>query len=144
MFEDVVNLAIAENKRSRETNGMEKTWRKHVSVSSYFKDRCTIHIDIGRATGKTKYIANHATGKDIIITYSSVGKELLLEKGLGIKIFSNLESIQQERGKNSFRDIEFVYIDEPHLFLRNQHCEMVDIYGLFAGSDNPTFVLLGE
>jgi hypothetical protein len=144
MFEDIVNLAIAENKKSRETNGMEKTWREHVSIGSYFKDRCTIHIDVGRATRKTKYIAEHATGKDIVITFSSVGKELLLDKGLGVRIFSNLLPIQQERGKDKFKDIEFIYIDEPHLFLRNQHCEMSDIYELFSGSDNPTFVLLGE
>ena len=144
MFEDVVNLAIAENKRSRKTNGMEKVWRQHVSISSYFKDRCTIHIDVGRSTGKTKYIADHATGKDIVITSSLVGKELLLNKGLGIRIFSNLLPIQQERGKDRFKDVEFVYMDEPHLFLRNQHCEMSDIYELFAKSDDPTFVLLGE
>ena len=69
--------------------------KRHLMTSSeYIRDYCTIGLDPGRQTGKTRWIATNASARDIVIVSNVTHRDKLLEYGplLGKeRIFTTLE-----------------------------------------------------
>jgi len=133
----IVKLAVEENIRVR---SMNPQWEKSIPRPYYFKENCTVHINIGRATGKTKYILDNSEIGDVVFTFSEISKDLY--RSIKTKhLFSSLRTCVKEKLIN----VNFVYIDEPSLFLKNQNCNIMDVYEAFKYVDSePIFILLGE
>jgi hypothetical protein len=138
MLDKIIDLAIEENKRIRELNSY---WKQTCGKIEYFRNFCTIHIDIGRAVGKTQYIIDNAKENDVIIVSSYINKNLFFEKAKTENIFYQASDIIEKQ----FDNIGFVYIDEPALFLKNQNYTLWDVYALFYNvKSDMMFILLGE
>jgi hypothetical protein len=138
MLNKIVDLAIKENMRIRKLNpGLKAA----ISDRIYLQDNCTIHINIGRATGKTQYIIDNAKENDVVIVCSKMHKNLFFEKYKTKNVFYSTNDLIGKR----FDNADFIYIDEPALFFKKQNCDLWDIYDLFHYTKpSVTFVLLGE
>jgi hypothetical protein len=139
-FEILVTLAIKANKENRK---MAPWGKEYNSASQWLEDFCTIHIDTGRGVGKTQYIVNNLTDKDIVFVFSKNMKKMMEER-LGCKkknIFIVDDFINH---RVSITDIpENIYIDEPFLCLRDVNLN--EILRYFANpSIKQTIIMLGK
>jgi hypothetical protein len=98
---------------------------------------CTVHVDIGRRSGKSRYIGTRATKDAIVIIHlmSLVKHHPAYKAAAGVFTKEQILS-------GAARDLTFsmVYIDEPGFF---DHEELRSIYQSLSGTER-TFVLLGK
>ena len=135
MLSSIICLAVEANKKNRE---LYKHTKEVYHKSDWLQNFCTIHIDIGRGSGKTEYIKNNLTEKDVVLCNSVNAKREILGDNKNMKIFyeeSDLIGISL--------NVENIYIDEPDLVFEYFNKEKVyDIFSMCEGE--PTFILLGE
>jgi hypothetical protein len=138
MLSDVIKLAIEENKRNR---SLFPETKKVYDKSQWLCNFCTIHINVGRGSGKTDYIQYNLKDNDIAI-FPSRRMSIVspLDKS---KIYSNLDELKDAFYGDELDNVEYVYIDEPKMSF-NVFGED-EIYNIFSGCEGePTFILLGE
>jgi len=134
MLDSIISLAVIANLKNRRRYSQVR-W--YMNPCFFLKEFCSIHIDIGRATGKTQCIIEIAKENDAVLVRDSFMKQSMIAKGMKSKyVFCSIEEMKiQVLGIN---DIEFVYIDEPHLIK-----DVEEIYYMF-GRYTPTFIFLGK
>ena len=139
-FANLVNAAIEANRYARTHYKNEIVFMEN--PISWMMDNCTVKIDIGRATGKTKYIIDNATEWDVIVA-TGVSADIIKRKTFGkhVHIHNNFNSFVGR----SYGNTNIVYIDEPSRFLTD-YCTEFAFYSLFTKADmyKITFVLLGR
>lgn len=144
-FEQIVDEAIDFSEETRKLNEEHfNAIRQTMHPAAFAREFCTVHIDLGRQTGKTTYIQQHEALGDIIVTPTFAMKKYGLEDTLGecftASQIKDERFLMQRRGKPAGR---YVFVDEPELITRI--CPLDRIYLAFATGDlNQTFILLGH
>lgn len=103
----------------------------------------TVHVNIGRYTGKTNYILTHAKDGDIIVTYSQPSAKDLLKK-LGTN--NHIKVIYRSEDLNYYENKKYktMYIDEPRLCFRNVRLESLYDYFYNQSVEEQLVIMLGE
>ena len=136
MFENIVNLAREYNYSNRSVEAESCS-----DVVRYYSMYCTVHVNVGRGSGKTKYIVDNAEKNDVIFTFSQNSKKTFSELSKTKNIFCDV----RECVGLDLEDIDFVYVDEPKICLEKYFYNIFDIYRLFRSTKKEiTFILLGE
>jgi len=138
-FDKAIDLLIKENKKHRNRFMKES---KKISGILYLNSFCTVHCSAGRGIGKTNYIGNHATDKDIIILQDRAHVFYFTKQFNGHRFF-NVYSIDQVPNILKGRRFQDIYIDEPQLCFKNY--DKFKFYQdiSFDGKDH-TIIMLGE
>ena len=133
MLEPIISLAIIANLKNRKRYSQVR-W--YMNPYLFLREFCSIHIDIGRATGKTQCIIEMARENDIVLVKDSFMKQSMIAKGIKSKhVFCSIKEMEiHVMGLN----VEFVYIDEPYLIQ-----DVEKVYCMF-GNYAPTFIFLGR
>lgn len=147
-FEQIVDDAIAFSKQNR------MLYKEHfgsiqetMHAAAFAREFCTVHLDMGRRTGKTTYIKQHAGPDDVTIVMTAETRRREFVSVWG-EVFAAHEVADDRfwmsrRGKSLGSPSNIVYIDEPELVQRR--CSLDRIYQTFAtGAFDQTFVLLGH
>ncbi len=146
MIESLIDLAIELNKDSRNW-AINKGLNKTTHPISWMKEFCTIHIDIGRASGKTKYISEHATINDIIFVSNGGNARMIRDyndkANIVVVHFDGLQNFMVNKEIENILFPPFIYVDEPKRTLNKN--KNFDIYNYYSYcKESPTFILLGE
>jgi len=114
MLEELIELAIKSQDKNIEiakNNDLDKL----LHPSHYIRELKTVHLNIGRRTGKTQYIIDHATENDVVMGFNS---NPIYMEGLKAAYVSSLfkheykiEALMGRDKKSNGWDI--LYIDEP-------------------------------
>lgn len=142
-FAQIVDAAIEQNRKRRVEFS---DYAKGCHPAQFAEDFCTVRVDIGRAAGKTTYIAEHARPWDAVVLPNQhmVGQYLHMARAGYDNVFSAGE----------FGDIpamprrllgrrwvpRTIYVDEAS---RIDIKRMGAIYFALASHPDQTFVLLG-
>ena len=139
MFEDIVKLTIEEQKKNIEIN---KEFFPLYGKGIVLRDFYTIHIDIGRQTGKTNYIINNASYGDIVFVPNKTFFNIIRNKNESVNIFLDYRMDTINKIYN-IKYIYTVYVDEPEIFFRNKN--ILEFYSIFEFFESyPRFILLGK
>ena len=133
MLESIIKLAVIANLKNQKRYSQVR-W--YMNPSFFLSEFCSVHINIGRGTGKTQCIIEMAQEGDVVLVRDSFMKQGMIAKGIKSKhVFCSVKEMEiQVAGLN----VEFVYIDEAYLI------ENVEkIYHIF-GNHTPTFIFLGR
>ena len=106
-----------------------------MGAQNFAREFCTIHINIGRRTGKTEYIKRNATKTDVVVVASRQMREIY--SGVNVPVVSVDGIVDWSKGR---RAVSTIYIDEPELM----HKFVGIIYESLFRNANQTFVLLGR
>lgn len=142
-FAQIVDAAIEQNRKRRVEFS---DYAKHCRAPEFVAEFCTVRVDIGRAAGKTTYIAEHARPWDAVVLPNQhmVDQYLHMARAGYDNVFSAGE----------FGDIpamprrllgrrwvpRTIYVDEAS---RIDIKRMGAIYFALASHPDQTFVLLG-
>lgn len=143
MIQALVDQAIELNKINRQLN--EKNF-KMISDFFVFKEFCTIHINVGRASGNTEYIVNNANSSDLVVCHSYNQKNMIIKKMAENQNFSIPEFLLPPRFSSKIMDKGYnkIYVDNPRLCFKNLKSPD-EFYYIFLGtSKDKTFIFLGE
>jgi hypothetical protein len=133
-FSNLVNAAVR-------LNAIRASSLQRINYSDRaWADLNTVHINIGRQTGKTSYIANNCTKNDLVI---------LVDNHL-VKQFNAFPQVHTRdinvisAGSKIFPDIVpgRIFIDEPSYVFRKM--PLYDIIDRFYKSDNCQIIMLGQ
>lgn len=144
-FKQIVDAAITLSEETRKLNEEHfDSIRQTMHPAAFAREFCTVHIDLGRRTGKTTYIQEHEALGDVIVTPTFAMKKYGLENTLAecftASQIKDEKFLMSRRGKPTGR---YVFIDEPELVTRI--CPLDRIYTAFAtGALDQTFILLGH
>ena len=143
-LEGLVNAAIELNARNRRVE-----FRLAMSPTEYAFQFCTVHLNVGRGSGKSSVITRLAQVDDVIIAHNYQAAESFKRGKVStpatILAASYLDgprwlSHEEDRRARSARRI---FIDEPRLVDRAASLER--IYSLLVNQQiDQTFILLGE
>jgi hypothetical protein len=127
-FHKCIDKLIEINKaRRKEFSDLEQ----NAGTYAYISEICTVHVDIGRRSGKTAYINSRATDNDLVICPRSSFLTLYKIKN---QIVANTDIFEDAILTVKY---DIIYIDEPAL-----HKDITKYYK--HGTANSTFVLLGK
>lgn len=141
-FEHLVLAAVADNKENRrrladQTQGMNST--------DYAIEFCTVAINIGRGTGKTKYILDNAKPWDLVIVHNHREAQRILAMKRPVTrdplIMSAEEYVEHGRWRGQQQPTpRTIYIDDASRLSRR----LLDIlYCTVPKHPDQTFILLG-
>jgi hypothetical protein len=144
LFLSVLDAAIIANRDARKRVELE---RDAVSSEYLKRHHCTVHLNIGRITGKTEAIKRLAKRGDVVlVTNEGVRKHLLRNIPPGSEIYAVDIFTPQKFSKYTGLGREYprtVWIDEPSLVFADVN--RYEMYKLLSSDDfNQTFVMLGE
>jgi len=138
-FELMVLKAIMVSKMRRV---LHEGYRKGMSPQQWAHQFCTVKIDIGRGTGKTKFITKHADQRSLVIVHSNLMSEIIKRENTRPDIFGGyVLEMQTSRVLSRLSAYDTVYVDETSKCFRNINI----LYDVLAtdGKDR-TFILLGN
>lgn len=135
-FEQIVNSAREANLDNQASDPacVRRDW---ASRRQYAEEFQTVRIDIGRNVGKTRYICQHATMSDVIITHSWEAKRWYNDNSTAPVVPAML---LMQKNAVFCPQAFVVYVDEPSLMSEN---ELNAIYERFSTTNVEQFVLLG-
>ena len=140
-MDKLVYEAVLENIRNRKDmrlNGEDKA----ISKNQWMKDFCTIHLNIGRNTGKTRHIVENAKTGDLIVCRQGTRK--LIQSQTTEKLDFYVPHITKSIQGKILGEVKIVYVDEPKQTLK----PFVDDYEFYAtfmvNFNEPIFIMLGE
>ena len=113
-FEKLVDTAIAINRANRLRTAIVKDYCDYIT---YILEFSTIQISIGRASGKSHYIATRATSEDLIIRPRLVSRNNDLATSATIINPDNIDLFF--RGYRNPKFFSTLYVDEPDISLRH-------------------------
>lgn len=138
-FTRLVNAAIELNKITREASNK---YAYSVPLCSYLRDHATVKLSVGRNTGKTTYIRDHAGPDDLVLVNNA-----FFAKNFGnclAKVISPTRDFNSLIGINA----KIIWIDEPTLVedtINNFWPKDIGmVYEVLGRNKDQTFVFLGE
>jgi hypothetical protein len=133
----LINQLIALNHKNRES--ISEDTIKALPVDSFCREYCTVKIDIGRQTGKSKYIHANSDKKTLIVVRKHDHRREYLESQALVLTVNEIIS-GRHLAKPPF---ETIYFDEPAFLFRGQY-EIDQIYHLLSRPlIRQTFIHLG-
>lgn len=120
--------------------------RESMTASQFAYDFCTVHVNIGRGTGKTEYMKRTLSEGVVVVVHDNQTRMRLLKETKGANgayIVNGGNANPVAFGADlSIRRPTFIIIDEPHLISD----EVIGtIYNIVARRDmEQVFILLGE
>ena len=135
-YENVLKQIIDINKKNRDANrhNMEM-----FSPSEAVWEYGVIRLDIGRGVGKTTFIKNNATSKDLIITFNRESQKTFGETPAKVIVSDVGEFLRALHYAEVF---ETIYVDEPVLSFRQ--LDIRDALKTFIYNYDQTIVILGK
>jgi len=132
----VIDSLIDLNKKYREA--FSSKIEDLLSPGLYAMECCTVKVDIGRQTGKSSYIRQHAGPHDLVITFNEASA-----REIGRDLSSSVVCVRDlDVDVKYIKPLNKVYIDEPQAVFRI--IPAVTIYNLLTmNNQKPTFILLG-
>lgn len=139
-FEQLILDAVKLNKENRKRKDIIDA-KGTLTPIAYIREFCTVHLDIGRATGKTAFIKKYATEGDVILTFSAEQLNIF-KRSLAVALWpaevDDLVTVAKIPANT-------VYIDEPKLLFKLVGNYSEIIWHLIKDTYyNQTFILLGE
>lgn len=132
------SLANIENRKRVRSYGGDKL----ISKCQWMKDFCTIHINIGRETGKTRHIIQNSKSGDLIVCRE--GTKKFIQHSTKEILDFYVPHVTKEIHGNILRDVQIVFVDEPEQTL-NPFKDIFEFYSKFTINFNePIFIMLGE
>ena len=138
-FQFAVNTLLELNKQNREI-----CEQLYMDPISYAREFGTVHVNCGRRAGKTQYIVDHATDKDLILVSNVSHKKLFKEA------FTQALTVHDLNHACGFPDPVNIYVEDPSYIFKGalqgnlRISNMTDLYKKLAKNYNQTFILLGE
>ena len=129
-FETLVSVAINLNKKRRENLLDIKLM---LSNLHYAREYCTVTINLGRMTGKTRYIKRYARKGDVVILHD-YRQASHWEDFKTCLVFAN-GTIVDRCGKDAI-----IWVDNASLFSKEN---LLEITRAYCSRQDVTFVFLG-
>jgi len=149
MIDKIMFEAVNRNLEMRERMLLSE-YDKTIPKEIWLKDFCTIHLNIGRCTGKTFHIAENAKETDVVFVGLNSTRSLILDKNKRLnRVDENLINLNNLMwSHNKKRDVydscNMIFVDEPKISLK-RFDNILDFYRLFINNKNEMiFILLGE
>ena len=135
-YDDVLKQLVDLNKQNRDDNrhNMEM-----FSPSEAVWEYGVVRLDIGRGVGKTTFIKNNATSKDLIITFNRESQKTFGETPAKVIVSDVGEFLRALHYAEVF---ETIYVDEPMLSFRQ--LDIRDALKTFIYNYDQTIVILGK
>lgn len=141
-FHALMDLMISLNHSRRRT--IDPVIEKSLGPSNYLREFCTVHVNIGRCTGKTSYIVDRATKQDLIVTTNYAQADWLRKsEGVSAKVvpLTAFNSLNDSLRGHRF---EAVYFDEPGHAFEGTNIRKSYFYEMAAFFRVHTIVMFGE
>jgi hypothetical protein len=136
-FQALVDLLVSTNHERRRT--IDPLIEQALSPAQYLREFCTVHVNIGRCTGKTHYIQSRYDQGDFVVVANLHTKRYYQEEGYdNIGVWG-----MPTRGFLPNKKMNAVYVDEPNLCFINE-VELSRFYDVAASYNAHTIVMLGE
>lgn len=137
-FEHLVLAAVAENKENRRRFGDRYAG---VNSTAYAMDFCTVRLDLGRGTGKTKYILNNVKPWDLVVVPTHQMRQHMLRPGVNAQLVTIGEYINDTHWRGQkLHTPRVIYIDDASRISRR---ELDELYMVVPKHPDQTFILLG-
>jgi hypothetical protein len=136
-FFNILDNIVKLNKINRKS----KKWIKNeIGLYSYFREYCTIKLDIGRQIGKTQWIKRRYKKEDIIV----VSKEELKKKYIydGFNRKNIVTAYKIKHGSCRGKKCNDIYVDDCS-YMINKIINLNDLYIELGNNIDQTFILLG-
>lgn len=145
-FHALADLMISLNHSRRRS--IDPVIEKSLGASNYLREFCTVHLNIGRCTGKTSFITSRATPEDAIITHNMATADYLRKQdNVWAKIFTAQSFTRYNdnlRGRILYEySLEAVYVDEPKYTFKMEN-SLDRFYQECAILGVHTIVMVGE
>lgn len=146
-IDKLVYFSLKANLENRE-KAKKQNYNKQISKAQWFEQFCTIHINIGRNSGKTTHIVEMAQPEDLIVCRN--GTKMFIEENS--KHGNNLHFLVPHISRipvgrkyySIFADCQIVFVDEPKMTLL-PYKDLSEFYHSFMVNFNePIFIMLGE
>jgi hypothetical protein len=112
-----------------------------IDPTQYAIQFCTVRLNVFRGIGKTQYIVDNVTAKDLIVVKDEQMKQLVVSR-LNGKEFNILSASMIKNMGRFSQSFEKIYVDEPIMCFDSR--SMFEFYGKFVdGGIQQTFILLG-
>jgi len=134
MLDKIVYEAVLENVKNRErirTEGYDKS----ISKVQWMQQFCTIHINIGRDTGKTRHIVENAKSGDLIVCRE--GTKKLIQAQSTEKLDFYVPHVTKAIQGKILGEVKIIFVDEPNgcfLYL-NPYWKQLHKCGVFIESE---------
>lgn len=141
MMDKIVYEAVLENVKNRERLRLNNE-DKHISKVQWMKQFCTIHLNIGRDTGKTRHIIENAKSGDLIVCRE--GTKKLIQSQSNERLDFYVPHVTKAIQGRILGEVKIIFVDEPKQTLK----PFVDDYEFYAtfmvNFNEPIFIMLGE
>lgn len=119
------------------TQQMFSHLKRELSIVEFAREYKTVHINIGRQTGKTSTIMSMARPGDVVVVYNDVYVRQLLSEYNHVQICTVDDIIRsQTSGGRFIKKYNYVWIDEPGL--------IENINYIYSYIDADIFIKIGE
>ena len=141
MMDKLVYYALLENIENRKRMRAE-VYDKGIPKVQWMKQFCTIHLNIGRDTGKTRHIIENAKSGDLIVCRE--GTKKLIQSQTNEKLDFYIPHISKDTYPRIFEECKIVFVDEPYQTLKPFR-DIFEFYNHFEkNTKEPVFIMLGE
>ncbi len=141
MMDKIVYEAVLENVKNRERFRLNNE-DKNISKVQWMKQFCTIHLNIGRDTGKTRHIIENAKTGDLIVC--GEGTKKFIQHSTKEKLDFYVPHITKAIQGKILGEVKIIFVDEPKQTLK----PFIDDYEFYAtfmvNFNEPIFIMLGE
>lgn len=136
-FENILFKLIELNHQNRDG----KEARIMLSPQQWAYEYGTINCNIGRQTGKTRFITENCTVNDVIIVPNHQMKKQYLQYNVHAKLMTAAELMREQTERIHRLEFDTIYVDEP-FFVFNQ-IKPALFYDALVHGYGQTFIFLG-
>ena len=143
MMDKLVYYALLENIANRKRI-RAKGYDKAISKVQWMQQFCTIHLNIGRNTGKTRHVVENAKTGDLIVCRQGTRK--LIESQVNISLDFYVPHVVKDVYGKMFEECKIVFVDEPEPYQTlKPFRDIFEFYNHFdRNTKEPIFIMLGE
>lgn len=141
MMDKLVYYALLENIKNRKRLRSEG-YDEGISKVQWMQQFCTIHLNIGRDTGKTRHIIENAKSGDLIVCRE--GTKKLIQVQSNEKLDFYVPHVTKAIQGKILGEVKIIFVDEPKQTLK-PFVDDYEFYAIFMVNFNePIFIMLGE
>lgn len=138
---ELIDVMIDMNQLMRSMNRVKLAGIDPIQYAVQF---CTVRLNVFRGIGKTQYIVDNVTEKDVIIVKDDHAKKYMYSR-LAIRPIIDIQSAAMIKNRTlgyCGDSYEKIYVDDPIMCFDSR--SMFEFYGKFVdGGIQQTFILLG-